>query len=273
MHLPIGHSVNQVSIPTSVLGSVAYNDAPAGMHIAGVRETNAQLFEMFSFSESLEDAADAFCKYMIAVYGLEPEQMVPGVPVRAAERQSRPFRSSFLRLLLGWGYDSNGPEGAVLKAWVESRFGLLPTFHKQRIDDVQDCPWMDYLAEKMTTPFHGNAIFSQLDLLYEYSQWAMEKYMWPGTSHLTLYRGVNAFEGHDIIARPDGNTCIVRLNNLVSFTASRDTADCFGETVLETEVPVSKIVFCNALLPFGPLRGEGEYLVIGGHFRVRHSRF
>ena len=35
-----------------------------------------------------------------------------------------------LVLLQGWGLDANGPAGAVLKGWVESRFGIVPIFHK-----------------------------------------------------------------------------------------------------------------------------------------------
>lgn len=255
-----------------LLGSPDFNAAPTDLHIACTRETNSRLFEMLGFSDSLNDAADAFYKYMVAVYGLEPEQATEDDTAQSGERQTKPYRSSFLRLLLGWGYDSNGPEGAVLKAWVESRFGLVPTFHKERIDDFADTAWMDYLVEKMTTPFHGNAIFSQLDLLYEYCQWAMSRYITSGAQHLTLYRGVNAFEGHEIIERLDRQNVIVRLNNLVSFTADREMADCFGETVLATQVPVSKIAFFNTLLPFYPLKGEGEYLVIGGHYRVQICR-
>jgi len=29
---------------------------------------------------------------------------------------------------MGWMFNSNGFEGAVLKGWVESRFGIIPNF-------------------------------------------------------------------------------------------------------------------------------------------------
>ena len=34
--------------------------------------------------------------------------------------------ASYLKLLQGWGLDSNSAAGAVLKGWVESRFGIVP---------------------------------------------------------------------------------------------------------------------------------------------------
>jgi hypothetical protein len=44
-----------------------------------------------------------------------------------------------------------------------------------------------------------------------------------------------------------------------------------NRTILTARVPVHKIVFFNTLLPVHPLKGEGEYLVIGGEYRVTAS--
>jgi NAD+--dinitrogen-reductase ADP-D-ribosyltransferase len=60
----------------------------------------------------------------------------------------------------------------------------------------------------------------------------------------------------------------MRLNNLTSFSSDRDIAGCFGDTILAARIPVSKILFFNGLLSTHPLKGEGEYLVIGGECRV-----
>jgi NAD+--dinitrogen-reductase ADP-D-ribosyltransferase len=38
-------------------------------------------------------------------------------------------------------------------------------------------------------------------------------------------------------------------------------------------VPVAKVAFFNSLLSTQPLKGEGEYLVIGGNYRVTASYF
>ncbi|MHB1591744.1 MAG: NAD(+)--dinitrogen-reductase ADP-D-ribosyltransferase [Sulfuricella sp.] len=50
-------------------------------------------------------------------------------------------------------------------------------------------------------------------------------------------------------------------------------ADEFGDIILETRVPAVKVLFFNGLLAGHPLKGEGEYLVIGGDYRVTMSYF
>jgi NAD+--dinitrogen-reductase ADP-D-ribosyltransferase len=102
------------------------------------------------------------------------------------------------------------------------------------------------------------------------------RWLHPGRRHLTLYRGVNDFAEHQVVAwlerrKGQPREVVARQNNLVSFTSRRDVADTFGDTLLEVEVPVSKIVYCNELMPGPVLRGEGEVLVLGGEYRVRIS--
>ena len=264
----VGHSVNLVGLPTDLLASCAYNDSPVPLHIAGVRELNGSLFEMLGQASDLQDAGEAFSEYMMAMFGIDPEQQERPA---ASGKGPRRYRSSFLRLIKGWGYDSNSPEGAVLKGWVESRFGIFPTFHKEMIRRISGGAWTSYVEEKMSSRFHNNSIYTQLDLLYEFCQWALARFAAPEKSHLTLYRGVNAFDEHQIIERLDKRTAVVRLNSLASFSSDRSVADCFGDIILTSRVPVSKIAFFNTLLSMHPLRGEGEYLVIGGDYRVTTS--
>jgi NAD+--dinitrogen-reductase ADP-D-ribosyltransferase len=268
----VGHSTNLVGLPTELLGSATFNEHPVELHISGVREMNKNLFEMLSLAESLAEAGDAFYKYMMAMFGIDPEQMER----ERAEAEShgvkrRRYRSSFLRLLKGWGYDSNAPEGAVLKGWVESRFGLFPTYHREMITRFSTAGWTAYVEEKMSSRFHNNSIYTQLDMLYEFCQWALARFHAPGQRHLPLFRGVNAFDEHQIVERIDKKTVVMRLNNLASFSSDREVADCFGDTILNANVPVAKIVFFNTLLPIHPLKGEGEFLVIGGDYRVTAS--
>lgn len=266
MDARFGHGTNLVGLPTPLIGSAAFNDAPRAMRISGVREMNPSLFEMLAEAPDLAEAADAFLKYMVAAFGIDPEQRAAPEPGGRGWR--KPYKSSFLRLLIGWGRDSNGPEGAVLKGWAESRFGLFPTFHKQALAGFSGEAWAAYVSEKMGGPFHGNAIQSQLDLLYEYAQWALDRFAAPGASHLVLYRGVNDFAEHPVTTRIDRRTLVVRFNNLVSFTSEREVAECFGSTLLRVEVPVAKVVFMPALLPFFPLRSEAEVIAVGGETRV-----
>jgi len=260
--VPVGHSTNRIGIPTAVLASVVFNEHPQALCISGVHETNPVLFRMLGDATSAEEAAEAFQNYMNTLFGLD------GMSIVDANGRRR-FRSSYLRLLQGWGHDSNGPEGAVLKGWVESRFGLLPNFHKQPLGRYPSEAWMAYTEEKMSARFHNNSIHLQLELLYEYCQWMLARHFYPGVQHLTLYRGVNSFDEHPILERTAKREAVMRTNNLVSFTHDRDVAGQFGDTIIEARIPIVKILALSALLPGAVLKGEGEFLVIGGDYRVK----
>ncbi|HJV28282.1 MAG TPA: NAD(+)--dinitrogen-reductase ADP-D-ribosyltransferase [Aromatoleum sp.] len=268
--IPYGQSTNLVGIPTGLLASAAFNAHPLPLRIHGVREMNRALFAMLHDAASIEDAVLAFQIYMRSVFDLDAP------PVCDAQGRKR-YRANYLRLLRGWGFDANGREAAVLKGWVESRFGLQPTFHKAPLGRYPSEAWMTYLEEKMSARFHNNGIHAQLDLLYEYGQRVFRRWLYPGRHHLTLYRGVNDFAEHQVVAwlqREAGQMsrpreAIARQNNLVSFTTQREVADQFGDTILEVEVPVCKVVYCNALMPGPVLRGEGEVMVLGGEYRVK----
>ncbi len=264
----IGHSTNLVGLSTDFLASCDFNEAAPALRISGVREFNRPLFDMLAEAETLPEAAEAFILYMNAMFGIDPEQR------EQARRSSAPrrYRSSFLKLIRGWGFDSNGPEGAVMKGWVESRFGVFPTWHKQPIRRISSPVWTTYVEEKMSSRFHNNSILTQLDLLYEFCQWALAKFYAPGQRRLTLHRGVNALEDHLVFERSAKSSVKLRLNNLVSFSSDRNVAGCFGDTILTIRAPVSKIVFFNELLPAHPLKGESEYLVIGGDFLAEARR-
>ena len=258
-----GHTTNLVGVPTGLLASAVFNEFPVPLRIAGVRETNHGLFTMLDRAASAEDAAQIFQDYMGVVFGLHQElrQEADGHGVRR-------FRSSYLRLLKGWGYDNNSREGAVLKGWVESRFGLFPTYHRAAIVRFSSSAWMTYVEEKMSSRFHNNSIYVQLDLLYEFCQTMLARFFSVGRKTITLYRGVNDFIEHQLVERIDKRIVIIRLNNLISFSSERDIASQFGDNILEATVPLAKILFFNNLLPRHPLKGEAEYLVVGGDYKV-----
>lgn len=257
-----GHSTNLVGVPTSLLASVAFNEFPIPLHISGTREAHSSLFQRLN---TVADAAEASCTfqdYMAVVFGLDhaPE---PG--------ERRRYRTSYLRLLKDWGFDANSPAGAVLKGWVESRFGLFPSFHKEPLRRFNSHEWLVYIEEKMSSRFHNNSIYMQLDVLYEFCQWSLTRFHAPGKKHLPLFRGTNDLREHRLLQNLKGREAIIRLNNLVSFTSQPEIADEFGDTIIEAEVPVVKILCFNALLEPHALQGESEYLVIGGDYRVRMS--
>jgi len=254
-----GYGTNLVGIPTMLLGSAAFNDHPRPLHIAGVQEQHHKLFEHLGIAPQ---PATAFERYMESCFSL-PSGDAPSNVIRP-----RRFRADYRRLLRGWGFDANCREGAVMKSWVESRFGLLPTFHKQPLSRICSPAWSTYVEEKMSSLFHNNNIFTQLDLLYEFCQWVLVRLPGMPGHHVTLYRGVNDFVEHTLIRHEGVHELIVQLNNLVSFTANRTVACEFGDTILEARVPKAKIVFFSGLLPDHVLKGEEEYLVVGGDYRV-----
>jgi Dinitrogenase reductase ADP-ribosyltransferase (DRAT). len=266
-----GHGTNLIGMPSGLFASAAFNAEHRPVHIAGVREMNADLFRLLDATSSMVDAADLFTSYMATMFALSEHRRPAGEGAGKNEPPARRrYRTSYLRLLRGWAYDSNGPEGAVLKGWAESRFGLVPTYHKEPLTDFHSHAWARYVEEKIGSRFHNNAILSQIDLLYEFAQWAIARFH-PNQGQMRLYRGVNDFDEHQIVERRSKRQVVLRLNNLVSFTSERDVAGWFGDHILEADVPSVKVLFFNALLPRHALKGEGELLVIGGDYLVTAS--
>ncbi len=263
-----GHSANLVGVPTGLLASAAFNEYPLPLRIRGVHESHALLFRLLGSATSHAEAAAVFHDYMEETFGLVQS------PTKTDAAPVRRFRASYLRLLKGWGFDANSREGAVLKGWAESRFGLFPTFHKTALTRFSSTAWSRYVEEKMASRFHNNNIYSQLDLLYEFCQWTLARWFRPGQHHVSLYRGVTDFSEVLLLrgqTQPRSGPALVRLNNVVSFTAQRSIACEFGDFILEAKVPTTKIMFFNDLLPRHALKGEAEYLAIGGDYRVMVS--
>ena len=114
---------------------------------------------------------------------------------------------------------------------------------------------------------NNNNIYQQLDLLYEFCQWALRRLRaqsHTAAQHLKLWRGSNQCEEQLIAGRLQNRRCTVRLNNLVSFSLSADDASCFGDWVFEVQVPICKVLVFPELLPGQVLQGEQEVLALGG---------
>jgi NAD+--dinitrogen-reductase ADP-D-ribosyltransferase len=168
--------------------------------------------------------------------------------------------------------DANGPAGAVLKGWVESRFGLAPAFHKAPLLRFPSPAWVAYLQEKGTSRYNNHNVYLQLDLLYTFCQWALrrfgDRHGGPPGQHVRLWRGSNQCEEQLIAGKLQARHCTVRLNNLVSFSLSQEDASCFGDWVLEVAVPMCKVLVFPDLLPGQVLQGEQEVLALGGDYEV-----
>jgi NAD+---dinitrogen-reductase ADP-D-ribosyltransferase len=263
------YSTNLVGVPAEVLACPEFNAHPRPLHIGGTRASHAGLFSLLDNCASAFEASEVFVHYMSLAFGLQPSDE----PANAGE--ARRWRASYHKLLQGWGLDSNGPAGAVLKGWVESRFGLVPCFHKARLDRFPSPAWVSYLEEKASSRYHNNCIYQQLDLLYEFCQWAVVRFLPFGAApRVALWRGFTRGE-EQVVQGEWGRTArqlVVRLNNLVSFAVEQEQAECFGDWLLQAEVPLPKLLFYPGLLPTAPLSGEGEVLAIGGDYdvKVRH---
>jgi NAD+--dinitrogen-reductase ADP-D-ribosyltransferase len=257
------YSTNLVGIPAPVLASTAFNAHPQPLHIAGARVTHPGLFALLARSGSVDEAQDMFAHYMALSFGLGP----PAADAGTAER--RRWKTSYLKLLQGWGLDANGAAGAVLKGWVESRFGLVPAFHRAPLARYPSPAWMRYLEDKTCSRFNNNSIWQQLDLLFGFCQWMLLRFALMGSAgHVTLWRGSNRVEEQLVAGRLRQRRCTLRLNNLVSFSRTREQAECFGDWVMQAEVPLVKLLLVPGLINTRSLDGESEVLALGGDYEV-----
>ncbi|MEI7817881.1 MAG: NAD(+)--dinitrogen-reductase ADP-D-ribosyltransferase [Desulfuromonadales bacterium] len=254
-------SFNNCNLPPWVIASRHFNDNPHTLEIQGVKEGNRFFFDKLATLDHQEERAVTFNDYMSVKFQLHQWQ-------NQTETARRSLKNSYLRYLRGWMMDSNSIEGAVLKRWVESRMGITPTFHNSRIDSIHSQAYFDYSVAVMKGSARTNAIQSQLDILYVYCQYELIK-KYRHTVTIPLFRGTYDASEHELIEQIDKRTQIVRLNNLASFTSDEERAWEFGSTVWEVQVPLCKIFFYNDLLPGSIMKGEGEYLVIGGEYRIR----
>jgi NAD+--dinitrogen-reductase ADP-D-ribosyltransferase len=150
---------------------------------------------------------------------------------------------------------------------VESRFGLLPRYHGGPIRNLSGETYRRYLEQRGKGLYGTNAMEAQLDLLYTYCQYELGRRR-TGDRHITLYRGVNRLADHEALTEMRHGHGVMLMNSLTSYTPSRERADEFGDIVLEVNVPLAKVFFFHSLLP-GMLKGEEEYVVIGGVYEVK----
>ncbi len=257
--------INRCNLPAIILGSLTFQHAPAPLQIDGVAELHADLFRRLDKFDDKNERAEAFRDYLTVRFCLEDLESAG-----LSERSQKRANANWMRVLRGWSFNSDSREGAILKGWVESRFGLLPRFHREPLRDFSGTAYMRYLEMRSSGLYGTNALESQLDLVFAYGQYEYQRSQLAGES-FQLYRGINRLNEHEIMSK-NGRRQIVLFNNLTSFTTSRERASEFGDYILSTHVPSDKIFFNHALVP-GVLRGEDEYLVIGGIYEVEISTF
>lgn len=255
---------NRCNLPPQILGSLTFQQHPTALHLDGVIALHGHFFEQLEGLADQAQRAGAFKDFMRASFLLD---RLDEVGLQTDKQRLRRDQADYLRMLRGWMFDPDGREAAVLKSWVESRFGLLPRSHRGPLGDFNGENYQAYLVARAQGLYNTNALEAQLDLLYTYCQYELAGRC-PAQQHLLLFRGVNRIGDHEILTRQDRHTCILLLNNLNSFSSNRERADEFGDYILEVRVPLSKLLFTPGLLP-GALRGEEEFLVIGGIYQAQ----
>lgn len=254
--------INRCNLPADILGGLTFQRAPVALELDGVAQFHRGLFELLDKLDDAKERAKAFMLHMDASFFLgQPEQA--GLTADATLDRSR---ADYLRMVRGWAFDADGREGAVMKGWVESRFGLLQRYHGGPIRDFSDDSYRRYLEMRSAGLYGTNALEAQLDLLYTYCQYELAR-AHPGKMHLTLYRGVNRVDDYETLQMLDKRRRVVLFNSLSSCTGDRERADEFGDYLLTVRTPLAKIAFHSSLLP-GLLQSEDEYTVIGGLYEI-----
>jgi NAD+---dinitrogen-reductase ADP-D-ribosyltransferase len=271
---------NRCNLPAAVLGSVGFQRQPSALELDGIVPFHRRWFEALDAVDSAQERAQRLVDYINVAFRLcHPEELGD-----AGDDRSSRLNATCFRMIRGWSFDANGREAAVLKGWVESRFGLRALFHNGRLDDPRSQAHVDYQRCRAVGTWGTAALESQLDVLYTFCQYELARRGRHGPGHaapqtplasierLRLFRGVGAEVETDILENQDATRKILLLNSLSSFTAERDRAESFGKYILEVDVPTSKIMFHNRLIP-NLLTGETEYMVIGGVYEGDLLRF
>jgi NAD+--dinitrogen-reductase ADP-D-ribosyltransferase len=287
---PRASAFNRCNLPPWVIASIEFQEQPQVLEIDGVRAADRRLFERLASIADAGERGRTFHDYVSVKFRLHEWEQY-------SETAGASLRSSYLQFLHGWSADSNGREGAVLKGWVESRFGLRATFHRGRLA-VDATAREHYWYDRMRGAERTMGLAMQFDLLYTFCQEELRRRHGPDARWVTLYRGTHDPDEYEITPEVPasevpaqaavtaasslsgssgisqyGEEKLVRLNCLSSFTSDPEVAWEFGSRVWEVRVPLAKVFFFSGLLQHWLLGGESEWLVLGGEYRVRCMRW
>ncbi len=247
--------INRCNLPAVILGSLTFQRHPTALSIDGIEVLHRDLLRRLEGIKDAGNRSQQFLDYMTVHFCLhEPEE----AGLQEDTRLDR-SKADYLRLLRGWSFDAESRDAAVLKGWVETRFGLIPRFHQQPINNTEDEAYHDYQHAYAQGIYNTNSLEAQLDLLYTYCQYELAR-QYPEQTHITLYRGSNDMEK---LTHVRNHKSVLLLNNLNSFSRSIERASEFGDTVFRIEVPLAKIFFYSELIP-RYLKAESEVIVLGG---------
>lgn len=254
--------VNHCNIPPQILGSLTFQQHPVPLFLDGVMTLHRNFFQLLDTINNPVVRAQHFRNYMAYSFQLGRLHEAGLTTDNPKNRE----KADYSRILRGWFFDTDSIEAAVLKGWIESRFGMVPRNHKGQLSDHDTDNYQRYLVDRSRGVYNTFALEAQLDMLFSFCQYEISR-QYPEKLHFSLYRGINRIIEHEILHQPEKHSYILLLNNLNSFTDQPERADEFGDYIIKTQVPFSKLLYIPGLLP-GVLKGEQEYMVIGGVYRV-----
>ena len=158
--------INRCNLPAVILGSYTFSQNPTALVLDGVAELHRDFFRQLAGCQQLAARRQLFEDYMTVSFRLawlEEAGLAPNMPKGRG-------KLNYLKLIRGWHFNADSMEGAVLKGWVESRFGLLPRHHGAAIRDFSGEPYRRYLEQRAAGLYNTNALEAQLDLLYTWTQ-------------------------------------------------------------------------------------------------------
>ena len=259
--------INRCNLPADVLGDLSFQSNPKPLCIDGITELHHQFFHYLDTESNTELRSQCFMQYVNAHFCLHTLQDAGYDAATSVDRS----RANYMRVLRGWFFDSDSMEGAIIKSWVESRFGLIPRYHHGPIRSIEDESYARFASQSSRGLYNTNALEAQFDLLYSYCQYELSRRC-PGEKSIALYRGQNSLRSLEILRTQNADNknkypMTLLLNNISSFTSEADRAGEFGDIVIRVDVPFAKLLFFSGLMP-GIMTSEQEYAVIGGIYNV-----
>ena len=119
-------SINHYNLPASILGGLTYNSYPVPLLLDGVNELHKNLFDFLTSISDFHERRSLFYEYMQAHFQLSNLSQMGYSEDSSVNR----IKINYKRIIFGWHMNPDGLERAVLKRWSESRFGLIPRYHK-----------------------------------------------------------------------------------------------------------------------------------------------
>ncbi len=246
---------SRASVPAVRFAALAFQEYPEHVVLADCQREHAGLWALLSQITDADERREVFWHY----YTRYPWGGHSGLAQKL----------SLTSIIRGWGVDSNGKSGAILKGWAQRCFGLRIIHHGNCLHSEDDQVQIEQLGHQGKV----GSIPLQLDYLYTYTQGELDR-RYGQRSHFTLWRGTHDPELYEVKHSPDTATPlssqeqIVEFNSISSFTHHREIAWEFGYRVWRVKVPREKILMFPGILPPECLQGEAEVLVLGGDYRV-----